>query len=82
MHNECTLLSYTCVTSRTYFLYFNAKFLESIIQKIFIHSETTDLSFSNCEYFFTYKKYQHKFQTDYREILAEYWYSDVVFRLA
>ena len=60
----------------------NTKFLELSVQKLIINSSATDHFFSNPAYFFTYKKYYHKYQTSSRQILAAHRYGHVLLHLA
>lgn len=78
----CTqsILSYVnqlLYTSPAFYIVTN-KYHKSSIEKVIINSGTTDHFFTNQAYFFTYKKYHHKFQTDSGEILTAYGYGDVV----
>ncbi len=56
--------------------------LDSSVQRVIINSGATDHFFANFEYFSTYEKYHHEFQTRSGEILKVYRYGNVIFCLA
>lgn len=55
---------------------------KSYVKKVIFNFRATDHFFINCEYFFIYSDFYHKFQTGSRKILRAHEYGDIILHLA